>query len=87
MPSIPPHNDRWHNPFDGRPFVSLTHPEPEIHALTLETGASLHDMIDVVAALPRLIYVDNRRRTPWDSAVTLYLRALPDLGTPRFGGP
>ncbi len=87
MSSIPPDDDdQWRNPFDGRPFVTLDSSEPGIYAVTIESGATLRDMIDVVAILPRLIYIDHAPPTPGDSAVILRFRALPPgLGRLRFG--
>ncbi|SNQ48117.1 conserved hypothetical protein [Frankia canadensis] len=84
MPSIPPPSDGWRSP---RPFVSLDIPEPGLYAVTIRSGATLRDVVDVVASLPRLLYIDHHRPSPGDSTVTLHFRALPhDLGPLPFGG-
>ncbi len=85
MTSIPPDDGQWHNPFQGRPFVRLDVSGPWLYTLTIESGATLRDMIEIVAVLPPLIYIDHQRPSPGDSAVILHFRALPDLGRLLFG--
>lgn len=86
MASIPPAGrGGWRNPYEGRPFVSLNAAAGGVYDLTMTSGASLRDLIDVTATLPPVLFVDHWRVSPGDSAVILRFRALPDLGS-MLGG-
>ena len=86
MASIPPTGrGTWRNPYEGRPFVSLNPLPGGLFDLTMTSGASLRDLIDVTATIPPALFVDHWRASPGDSAVILRYRTLPDLGS-TFGG-
>ncbi|CAJ61594.1 hypothetical protein FRAAL2950 [Frankia alni ACN14a] len=85
MSSIPSSGRGWRNPYEGRPFVTLVHSGDGLFDLTMTSGASLRDLVDVTATLPPVLFVDHWRASLGDSAVVLRFRALPDLG-PLLGG-
>ncbi len=71
----------WRNPYEGRPFVTLgVDPGTGLYDLTMTSGASLRDLVDVTATLPPVLFVDHWRVSRGDSAVVLRFRALPNLG-------
>lgn len=59
--------------------------EAGLYDVTMTSGASLRDLVDVTATLPPVLFVDHWRVSPGDSAVILRFRTLPDLGS-MFGG-
>ncbi|CAO5247194.1 conserved hypothetical protein [Frankia sp. AgKG'84/4] len=87
MSSIPPSTGRgWRNPYEGRPFVTLRIDHVAgLYDVTMTSGASLRDLVNVTATLPPVLFVDHWRASLGDSAAVLRFRALPDLGA-MFGG-
>ncbi|ONH58809.1 hypothetical protein CcI49_18830 [Frankia sp. CcI49] len=78
MPSIqPPDHGPWRNPFDGQRFVSVRRTDRGLYELTLTPGADLHDLIDVTATLPRVVYLDHRPAEPTDPTVILTFGPIP----------
>ncbi len=70
MPSI--------NPYEGRRFVSLGAPtEHGIFEVTMESGATLWDMVSVVATMPTAVYIDHHSPTPGGTTILLRFRLLP----------
>ncbi|ABW10964.1 hypothetical protein Franean1_1524 [Parafrankia sp. EAN1pec] len=78
MPSIqPPDHGPWRNPFDGHRFVAVRRTERGLYELTLTPGADLHDLINVTATLPSVVYLDHRPAEPTDPTVILTFGPTP----------
>ncbi|SBW20783.1 hypothetical protein [Protofrankia symbiont of Coriaria ruscifolia] len=78
MPSIPPtDHGPWRNPFDGRRFVSMRRTEGGLHEVTVSPGADLHDIVDVTATMPSVVYLDHRPAEPSDPTVILTFGPIP----------
>ncbi|WP_232291693.1 hypothetical protein [Frankia sp. QA3] len=65
--------------------MTLAYSGDDLYDLTMTSGASLRDLVDVTATLPPVLYVDHWAAGPGGSAVVLRFRALPDLGS-TLGG-
>nr|MDT0665770.1 hypothetical protein [Micromonospora sp. DSM 115978] len=87
MSIIPPDGPGpWRDPYEYRRLVTLAHPDPGRYELTVFPGADLHDLVDVTATMPGVVYLDHRPLAPSDPAVVLTFRALPagvPAGRPR----
>ncbi|OHV28381.1 hypothetical protein BBK14_03250 [Parafrankia soli] len=88
VPSIqPPDHGPWRNPFDGRRFVSVRRTDRGLYELTLTHGADLHDLIDVTATLPSVVYLDHRPAEPTDPTVILTFGPTPTPANRRAVRP
>jgi hypothetical protein len=67
----------WRNPYDHRRLVTVSHVDPGRYELTILPGADVHDLVDVTAALPSVVYTDHRAVAPSDPGAVLTFRAMP----------
>jgi hypothetical protein len=57
--------------------VTVSHPDRGRYELTILPGADVHDLVDVTATLPSVVYTDHRPVAPSDPAAVLTFRAMP----------
>lgn len=88
MPSIPPpEHGPWRNPFDGERFVSVRRTARGLYELTVSPGADLHEIVNVTATMPSVVYLDHRPAEPSDPTVILTFGPIPTPTGRRPYGP